>query len=62
MNITNPKIELISYVKCKKCDVRISLDTNKRVLPCACKTISVDGNGKYFRILGNKNDYEIVNA
>ena len=48
------------YCRCKKCSEEIPLNTHKRLTYCTCGTIYVDGCEYYFRIGGNKEDYELL--
>ena len=49
-----------TYIKCKKCGTEIPTNTHKKMTPCECGAISVDGCEGYIRISGSKDDYEIV--
>lgn len=49
-----------SYIKCKKCGTEISCDTNKKLTPCKCGAIYVDGCEEYTRIGGDEKDYERI--
>ncbi len=49
-----------TYIKCKKCDTEIYWNTQKKMTPCKCGAISVDGCVEYVRVLGNKEDYEEI--
>lgn len=46
-----------SYIKCKKCGTKIFGNTHKKMTPCACGAVEVDGCEDYVRVLGNKEDY-----
>ncbi len=48
------------YIKCTHCGDKIFGDTNKRLTPCKCGRISVDGCEDYIRINGDKKDYKII--
>ncbi|MFA5925633.1 MAG: hypothetical protein WC831_01755 [Parcubacteria group bacterium] len=54
------KKEIEMYVKCLKCGEEIKGDTNKKMIPCKCGTIEVDGCEFYIRIIGNKQDYKMI--
>ncbi len=48
------------YIKCKKCNTEIYFNTHKKVSPCKCGTIEVDGCENYIRVIGSKEDYEEI--
>lgn len=52
------KVEM--YIKCLKCGEEIKGDTNKKMIPCKCGTIEVDGCEFYIRIIGDKKNSKIV--
>ena len=47
-------------IKCRICGSYIRMNTGYDYIPCACGAIAVDGGDQYVRILGNRDDYEIV--
>lgn len=49
-----------SYIKCTLCKTEICGDTDKKMTPCKCGAVSVDGCEYYVRVLGNKEDYEEI--
>ena len=56
----NKKNKKETYIRCKKCGTEIYWNTQKKLVPCACGAISVDGCEGYIRIGGSKEDYEEV--
>ena len=46
-----------TYIKCKKCDTLIHSDTKKKMTPCKCGAIEVDGCDEYVRVVGDKDKY-----
>lgn len=56
----NQKNKKETYIKCKKCGSEIYWNTHKKMVPCTCGAISVDGCEDYIRIGGNKENYEEV--
>jgi len=54
------KTKKATYIKCRKCGDEIFSDTKKKMTPCKCGLISVDGCEDYVRISGDKKDYEEV--
>lgn len=49
-----------SYIKCKKCGTEIYFNTHKKMTPCECRAVEVDGCEDYVRVIGNKEDYEQI--
>lgn len=49
-----------SFYKCKSCGDKIGINTNGRLVYCKCGKLGIDGNEYYVRIIGEKNDFEIV--
>ena len=49
-----------TYIKCRKCSMEIHQDTHKKMTPCKCGAIRVDGCEDYARVLGNNEDYAVV--
>ena len=49
-----------TYIKCKKCGVEIHQNTHKKMTPCKCGAVQVDGCADYGRVLGNKEDYAVL--
>lgn len=47
-------------VKCLLCGDVLSLDTNYKLLWCSCSSVGVDGGKDYYRILGFKENYDVV--
>ena len=47
-----------TYIKCKKCGDEVYWNTHKKMTPCKCGAIEVDGCEDYVRVIGNKGDYE----
>ena len=45
------------YIKCKKCSDEIYWNTHKKMTPCKCGAIEVDGCEDYVRVIGNKENY-----
>lgn len=56
----NKKNKKEAYIRCKKCGTEIYWNTHKKMTPCACGAISVDGTDGYIRTIGNKEDYEQI--
>lgn len=54
------KIKKKIFIKCKKCDNEIFSDTNKNMIYCKCGAVAVDGCDDYVRIIGGKEDFEIL--
>ena len=48
------------YIKCKKCADEIYWNTHKKMTPCKCGAIEVDGCEDYIRVTGKKGDYEEI--
>ena len=46
-----------THIKCKKCGTEIFWNTHKKMIPCTCGAIEVDGCEDYIRVIGTKNDY-----
>ena len=44
------------YIKCKKCADEIYWNTHKKMTPCKCGAIEVDGCEDYIRVTGKKGD------
>lgn len=55
---SDTKIE--TYIKCKKCGTEVYWNTHKKMTPCKCEAILVDGCEDYIRVIGNKEDYEEI--
>lgn len=53
-------VQMEDAVKCRICGSYIRTNTGYDCIPCACGAVAVDGGDQYVRILGNKDDYEIV--
>ena len=53
-------MKMKTYIRCKKCQTEIFYDTKKKLTPCKCGAISVDGCEDYVRVNGNEADYEHV--
>lgn len=49
-----------TYIKCRKCSTETYFNTYKKMTPCECGTISVDGCEGYIRISGDKEDYVMI--
>lgn len=60
MDIIDTTVKEAAFIKCKKCGMGIYFNTHKRMTPCTCGAIQVDGCEYYFRMIGNKEDYELV--
>lgn len=56
----NKKNKKEAYIRCKKCGTEIYWNTHKKMTPCACGAICVDGTDGYIRMIGNKEDYEQI--
>jgi len=46
-----------TYYKCTHCRDEIFWNTHKKMTPCKCGAISIDGCVDYVRVIGNKEDY-----
>jgi hypothetical protein len=53
-----PKYEI--YFECLKCGDRLPRDTNKKMTPCKCGAIEIDGCEFYTRIIGSKEDWKEI--
>lgn len=51
---------MLEYVQCKVCGQRIPIDTKYQYIECNCGTIAVDGGENYCRIIGEKENWQIV--
>ena len=60
MNPTITTVKKETCIKCKKCHTEIYWNTHKKMTPCKCRAISVDGTEGYIQISGNKENYEIT--
>jgi hypothetical protein len=49
-----------SFYKCKNCGDEIGVNTNSRLVYCKCGNLGIDGNGHYVRIIGEKDDPELI--
>ena len=49
-------------IKCLVSGRYISVDTNYEYIPCACGAIAVDGGPEYVRVIGQKDNWELVPA
>jgi hypothetical protein len=56
MNKTQKKI----YWKCKTCGNEIYFDTGKVMTWCKCGAMGIDGCEHYTRIIGDKENFEMV--
>ncbi len=56
---TNPT-KKENYVRCKKCGTDVPSNTHKKMTPCKCGAIEIDGCEGYTRVIGNDTDYEFV--
>jgi len=48
------------YYKCKYCKQEIPIETNSKLVFCCCGKLGVDGNEYYVRVVGEKDDAELV--
>lgn len=60
MNPVANQNKIETYIKCKKCGTEIYWNTQKKMTPCKCGAIEVDGTEGYVRVIGNKEDYEEI--
>ena len=60
MNSTKTRMKKKTYIKCKKCGEEIYQDTHKKMTPCKCGAIEVDGCEDYTRIIGSEKDYVVL--
>lgn len=49
---------MVNYVRCKVCGSCINQDTGSEYIECACGAIAVNGNSRYTRIIGDKDNWE----
>jgi hypothetical protein len=49
-----------SFYKCKHCGDEIMIDTGGKMVFCRCGKFGIDGNEFYVRVLGEPNDFEII--
>ena len=49
-----------TYIKCKKCCTEIYQNTHKKMTPCKCGAVEVDGCEDYTRVIGCDKDYEFI--
>lgn len=49
-----------TYYKCVKCGDEIYWNTHKKMIPCKCGAISIDGCEYYVRIIGEEADYKAI--
>lgn len=54
------KMAGITTIKCNKCGDYVSGDGKGTYLSCGCGAVAVDQTEHYTRIIGNKEDYEVV--
>ena len=54
------KMAGITTVKCNKCGSLVSGDGRGTYITCKCGAVAVDQTEHYTRIIGNKEDYEVV--
>ena len=57
-NKTRKKKEV--YIRCRACGDEVYGNTHKKMIPCSCGTIEIDGCEDYVRIIGSREDYKIV--
>lgn len=48
------------FYKCKYCKQEIPTNTDGKLLFCECGKLGVDGNGYYVRVIGEKDNSELV--
>ncbi len=60
MNPVANKNRIETYIKCKKCGDEIYWNTHKKMTPCKCGAVEVDGCEDYVRVIGKKEDYEEI--
>ena len=60
MNYVSNQNKIETYIRCKKCGDEIYWNTHKKMTPCKCGTIQVDGCEYYVRIIGDKDNYEEI--
>lgn len=61
MNPVANQNKIETYIKCKKCGDEIYLNTHKKITPCKCGAIKVDGCEDYVRVIGDRDNYEEIN-
>ena len=54
------KIKKETLIKCRKCGDEIFGDTKKKMTYCKCESIAVDGCEYYIRLIGDEENYEII--
>ena len=62
MNTVANTIQKETYIKCKNCGAEIYWNTHRKMTPCKCGAISVDGCEDYIRVLGDKDGYTEVKS
>lgn len=48
------------YYKCKACEDEIFSDTKKVMIWCNCRAMGIDGCEGYIRIIGDKDNVELI--
>ena len=47
-------------LKCRKCNDIIEGDKKGTYIPCKCKAIAIDETKWYWRIIGDEEDFEVI--
>lgn len=50
----------MTKIKCNKCGDIIEGDKKGTYIKCSCKTIAIDETEYYYRIIGNLEDFEVL--
>lgn len=45
------------YIRCKKCRDEVYWNTHKKMTPCKCGAVEVDGCEDCVRVIGNEENY-----
>ncbi len=49
-----------TWIRCKKCNTLISVNTNYIFTECTCGAVAVDGGKEYCRVIGEIEDWELL--
>lgn len=51
----------MSAIKCRKCGDIIASKYRHDFVWCKCHSVAIDGGTDYIRIIGNREDFELIN-
>ncbi len=57
---TTNLIKKVTYIKCKKCGTEIFQNAHKKMTPCQCGVVEVDGCDEYTKVIGNDKDCKFI--